>query len=92
MVIEHVEACIKERGTLGGLSGEGLEAGNKEYRHVRRTMSRFSALGLRDSLTAMWLRSNPRLSTLFDWAPLRENHCGKCGTMGHNTATCTEPY
>ena len=38
--IEHVHEVIETDDTLGGLSGEGNEAGNKNFRHLLKNHSR----------------------------------------------------
>ena len=92
MIIEHVPGWIEDKGSVGAFSGEPLEASNKVYREMRRNNARFSLDGLDDALKIMFLRSSPKLAAHFDWDPFRLNHCGNCGTSGHNIRTCECPH
>ena len=68
-VIEHVQELIENPngpGTVGGLSGEGNEGGNKIFRHFRLHLARKGSTygGLRDVLWIHWLYSSPKLVKL----------------------------
>ena len=60
-IIEHTQELIETAGTIGGLSGEGIEAGNKLFCYMRMNLSRKGkvAEGLRDVLWLHWLLSSP---------------------------------
>lgn len=88
-VIEHVQEVIQEEGTLGSFSGEGNEAGNKIFRHLRKNHSRKSGTfeSLTDVLQMHWFYCSHALMSLSHVA--RNNYkCTKCGQTGHNSATC----
>ena len=68
-VIEHVQELIEAEngpGTVGGLSGEGNEGGNKIFRHFRKNLARKGDTygALRDVLWVHWLYSSPKLVSL----------------------------
>ena len=88
MVIEHVPRWIAQYKTVGGYSCEALEAGNKIYRFVRRTATRWNAEGLGDALKYMSLMTNPKLRRHFEWKPFRKSKCKNCKEHGHCQADC----
>lgn len=92
-IIEHVQEIIEDDTgvmSVGALSGEGNEAGNKIFRQFRKHHSRKgnTMQGLRDVLWLHWLYSSPKLT---DMAEIyRKNvHCTQCHEVGHNIRTCT---
>ncbi|XP_066298933.1 V(D)J recombination-activating protein 1-like [Branchiostoma lanceolatum] len=92
-VIEHVQELIEHPsglGSVGALSSEGNEAGNKLFRQLRVGHARKGNTynGLRDVLWAHWLYTS---KTLRDKAAVtgRSLCCGRCGRLGHNVRTCT---
>jgi hypothetical protein len=91
MVIEHVPRWITQYKTVGGYSCEALEAGNKIYRFVRRTATRWNAEGLGDALKYMSLMTNPKLRRHFEWKPFRKSKCKNCREHGHCQADCPNP-
>ena len=88
-VIEHVQEVIQEEGTLGGFSGEGNEAGNKIFRHLRKNHSRKSGTfeSVTDVLQMHWFYCRHALMSLSHVAR-NKYKCTKCGQTGHNSATC----
>ena len=64
-VIEHVQEVIQEEGTLGGFSGEGNDAGNKIFRHLRKNHSRKSGTleSIRDVLRMHWFYCSHTLTS-----------------------------
>nr|AJO68011.1 RAG1L [Branchiostoma belcheri] len=92
-VIEHVQELIEHPsgvGSVGALSSEGNEAGNKLFRQLRLGHARKGNTynGLRDVLCTHWLYTS---KTLRDKAAVTERSlcCGRCGGVGHNVRTCT---
>ena len=93
-IIEHVQELIQRPdgpGTVGGMSGEGNEAGNKVFRHFRRNLSRRGATydSLRDILVLHWLYSSPRLRHLAS-VEKQKKSCSLCKELGHNIRTCAK--
>lgn len=91
-IIEHVQELIERPngpGTVGGLSGEGNEGGNKIFRHFRKNFARKGSTqgGLRDVLCLHWLYSSPALVELAD-VTHKTNRCGLCLKEGHDRRTC----
>ncbi|XP_060562648.1 V(D)J recombination-activating protein 1-like [Ruditapes philippinarum] len=81
-VIEHVQEIIESTdgpGTVGGISGEGNECGNKIFRHMRKNMARKGNTqgGLRDVLWCHWLYSSPELTSLA-LVTLKQSRCSLC--------------
>ncbi|XP_070545703.1 V(D)J recombination-activating protein 1-like [Ptychodera flava] len=92
-VIEHTQELIEKEdspGTIGGISGEGNEAGNKLFRQFRKLHSRKGSVmgGLRDTIWLHWLYSSPKLCRHAEVAH-RKNRCSACGCLGHNRLTCS---
>ena len=93
-VIEHVQELIERPdgpGTVGGMSGEGNEAGNKVFRHFRKNLARKGATydSLRDVLVLHWLYSSPTLRHLATIEKSKKT-CSLCLEEGHNIRTCTK--
>lgn len=91
-VIEHVQEIIQHEdgpGTVGGLSGEGNEGGNKIFRHFRMHLSRRGdSYGLlRDVLWLHWLYTSPALQRLASVVHT-QHRCSVCFQVGHNKRTC----
>ncbi|XP_045174389.2 V(D)J recombination-activating protein 1-like [Mercenaria mercenaria] len=91
-VVEHVQEIIESQngpGTVGGISGEGNECGNKIFRHMRKNLARKGNTqgGLRDVLWCHWLYSSPELSELATLT-LKQARCSLCFELGHNRRTC----
>ena len=91
-VIEHVQELIENPngpGTVGGLSGEGNEGGNKIFRHFRLHLARKGNTygGLRDVLWGHWLYSSPKLVRLAAKSRMQQR-CSYCKSKGHNVRTC----
>jgi hypothetical protein len=74
---------------IGGMSGEGNEAGNRVFRHIRENMAfRGSTMGaLRDVLRVHWLYSSPRLVAR-GTVRRKANACSTCFEEGHKKTTC----
>ena len=93
-LIEHVQELIQDPtgpGSIGAVSGEGNEAGNKIFRFCRLNLSckGNTQQGLRDTLRFHWLYSSPELKALAVVSH-RKNKCGICQREGHNQLTCPE--
>ena len=88
--IEHVDEIIDTHGSVGVLSGEGNEAGNKLFKHLRKHHSRKNdAYGsLIDCLKVHTLYSGKKLQLLSKVAH-KKYICKNCGQAGHNRITCT---
>lgn len=91
-IIEHVQELIQRPdgpGTVGGMSGEGNEAGNKIFRHFRKNLSRKGATfeSLHDVLKLHWLYSSPLLTKLAQ-QERSSKQCSLCNKLGHNIRTC----
>lgn len=91
-VIEHVQELIEDEngaGTVGGLSGEGNECGNKIFRHFRKNLARKGDTygGLRDVLWGHWLYSSPELVRLASKTSIKKK-CSICLQEGHNMRSC----
>lgn len=91
-LIEHVqEILLDEDGprSLGALSGEGNEAGNKIFRHLRKNLASKGSTqqGLVDVLRTHWLYSSPKLQML-STVKHREYRCSFCYAYGHNRLSC----
>ena len=87
-VVEHVQEIIESPygpGTVGGISGEGNECGNKIFRHMRKNLARKGNTlgGLRDVLWCHWLYSSPELCILAE-ITLKQTRCSLCLEIGHN--------
>jgi hypothetical protein len=92
-VIEHVQEIIEDRegvGSVGMLSGEGNECGNKVFRHFRKMLSRRTCAidSLRDVLYLHWLYSSPKLQFIGK-IHSTQKRCSKCLGLGHNMRTCS---
>ena len=92
-VIEHVQELIQDPegpGSIGAMSGEGLEGGNKVFRHFRKNLASRgnSYQSLKDILNLHWLYSSPKLK-LIAFVAHRKNTCSICNQKGHNKLTCT---
>lgn len=91
-IIEHTQEIIMDvtgAMSVGALSGEGNEAGNKIFRQLRKHHARKGKTlqGLRDVLWLHWLYSSPKLQSLGE-IYTRENRCTMCHEAGHNVRTC----
>ncbi|KAK3089575.1 hypothetical protein FSP39_004762 [Pinctada imbricata] len=89
-VIEHVQELNENGpGTVGGLSSEGNEGGNKIFRHFRKNLARRGSTygGLRDVLWGHWLYSSPSLTKLSAKSK-SEQRCSACRSLGHNIRNC----
>lgn len=91
-IIEHVQELIEDDSgvrSVGSLSGEGNEAGNKLFRHFRLHHARRGNTyhGLRDVLWLHWLYTSPKLRKLSE-VYHRQNRCTRCYQVGHNIRTC----
>lgn len=91
-LVEHVQELLLDTNTLqtiGAMSGEGLEAGNKLFRHIRKNLSSKGNTyeGLVDVLSLHWLYSSPSLQRLSSISRQKYS-CGHCGNTGHNRVTC----
>lgn len=91
-IIEHVQELIEDKngpGSIGAVSGEGNEAGNKIFRHLRKNMASKgnTQQGLIDVLKTHWLYSSPKLLSL-STVTHKKNKCGICFQEGHNRLTC----
>ncbi len=92
-IIEHVQEIIQDPngpGSVGAMSGEGLEGGNKIFRHFRKNLSSrgSSFQSLKDILNLHWLYSSPKLRKIA-FVAHRKNTCSICHQTGHNKLTCT---
>ena len=88
-VIEHVQELLSVFGSIGSLSSEGNEAGNKLFRLIRKTFAARNNTkdSLRDVLRVHWLYSSPALRKLV--SVLKQKHsCSVCGLSGQNRLTC----
>lgn len=87
--IEHVQEVIEIHRTLEGFSGEGNEAGNQFFRHLRKNHSRKSRTfdSVNDVLKMQWLYCSFKLKRLGDVAR-RKYRCSTCKQNGHNCNTC----
>lgn len=87
--IEHVQEVIETDDTLGGLSGEGNEAGNKIFRHLRKNHSRKGSTlhSVTDVLKVHWLYCSRKLRKL-SHVSRRKYKCSLCNQMGHNCMSC----
>ena len=87
--IEYVQEVIESHGTLGGFSGEGNEAGNKIFQHLRKNHSRKTGTfeSVSDVLKMHWLYCSFKLKTLNEVAR-RKYKCSICKQNGHNCNTC----
>ena len=91
-VIEHTQEIIEHPGgpgTVGGLSGEGNEGGNKVFRQFRRDLSRKCSTesSLVDVLKMHWLYSCRPLQQISK-VSLQERSCSWCRSSGHYNTTC----
>lgn len=91
-IIEHVQELIENDngpGTVGGLSSEGNEGGNKIFRHFRKNLARKGSTygGIRDVLWGHWLYSSPSLTRLSSKSK-SEQRCSSCKCFGHNIRNC----
>jgi hypothetical protein len=90
-VVEHVQEIIDDPhgvGSVGLLSSEGGECGNKLYRFIRRALSRQdSANDLRDALVFHWLYTSKSIQSLAATTRIKQ-HCTVCGEADHNRRTC----
>jgi V(D)J recombination-activating protein 1 len=93
-LVEHVQELIEWKegpGSIGAMSSEGNEAGNKVFRHFRKNLSckGNTYQGIVDVLRLHWLYSSPKLVRL---AHVSHNKikCGICGNTGHNRVTCVQ--
>ena len=91
-IIEHPQEIILHPdgpGTVGGISGEGNEAGNKVFRAIRLNLSKKS--GVKDSLLGVlklhWLYSSPKLRSAGK-VVTEKRVCSLCLSSGHNIRTC----
>ena len=78
-LIEHVQELIQDAtgpSSIGAVSGEGNEAGNKIFQICRLNLSckGNTQQGLQDTLRYHWLYSSPGLKALAV-APQRKNKC-----------------
>ena len=87
--IEHVQEVIETDDTLGGLSGEGNEAGNKIFRHLRKNHSRKGSTlhSVTDVLKVHWPYCSRKLRKL-SHVSRRKYKCSLCNQMGHNCMSC----
>ena len=91
-IIEHTQELIQNPsgpGTVGGLSGEGNEGGNKVFRQFRRDLSRKcgTKTSLVDVLKMHWLYSSPTLINIAK-VSLSQRSCSWCHSAGHDIRTC----
>ncbi|KAK3100740.1 hypothetical protein FSP39_024522 [Pinctada imbricata] len=91
-VIEHVQEFIEDErgpGSVGSLSGEGNEGGNKVFRYFRKQLSRKGDVigGLRDVLQLHWLYSSKALIMLSNTTH-KQNRCSLCYSLGHKRPSC----
>lgn len=91
-LIEHVQEILLDPNgpsSIGAYSGEGLEAGNKLFRHIRKNLANRGSTysGLIDVLKIHWLYSSPALQRLAQVSH-QKYKCGTCGELGHNRLTC----
>jgi hypothetical protein len=91
-VIEHVDEIINRNDGLhsvGIMSGEGNEAGNKLFRQFRRSHSSRGSTtqSLLDILKLHWLYTSPKLQQLSEVSH-KKYKCGICGEIGHTRVTC----
>lgn len=91
-IVEHVQEIIDDPHgihSVGALSSEGNEAGNKVFRKLRKSHARTSSpvQCLRDIMWLHWLYTSPKLRTL---AAVHRNkqRCSNCHMLGHNWKTC----
>ena len=92
-MIEHVQEIIEFSegpGTVGGLSSEGNECGNKIFRHFKKNLARKGNTegGLRDVFLVHWLYSSPSLTQIAE-VTRKQNRCSLCFNQGHNSCTCS---
>ncbi|XP_063951685.1 V(D)J recombination-activating protein 1-like [Lytechinus pictus] len=90
-VIEHVQEILDDPGSIGAFSGEGSEAANKLFRHLRKYASRRSTVeeSLRDVLWFHWMYTSQQLHALRAASLVkRKFHCSICGEEGHSKLTC----
>ena len=87
--IKHVQEVMEADDTLGGLSGEGNEAGNKIFRHLRKNHSRkgCTLLSVTDVLRVHWLYCSSKLRKL-SYVSRRKYKCSSCNQIGHNSMSC----
>ena len=90
-VVEHVQELIEKHGSVGALSAEGVEAGNKQVRLFRTLFSCTSSaqLSMEDIIQLSWLVSSKTLQKI-SRTSTRSYVCGKCGEEGHSTRTCLQ--
>ena len=91
-VIEHVQQLIEDPngpGSVGAISSEGNEAGNKIFRHFGKNLSRRGNTygSLCDVLKLHWLYSSKALFKLAE-VEHKKVRCSLCFTSGHNKRTC----
>lgn len=94
-IIEHTQELIQEDDgimSVGALSGEGNEAGNKLFRLFRKNPARKGKTmhGLIDVLILHWLYSSPKLRGLAE-VYHKQTRCTNCHELGHNLRTCKIP-
>ena len=92
-IIEHTQELIERSdgaGSIGAMSSEGSEAGNKVFRHFRKHLSRRDVTinSLRDVIHLHWLYSSPALIRIADMLSKKKT-CSICFNTGHNARTCT---
>ncbi|XP_072029739.1 V(D)J recombination-activating protein 1-like [Amphiura filiformis] len=93
-VIEHSQELIEDPNgpqTIGGMSGEGNEAGNKIFRTIREYVAYRGSTdkSLMDILKVHWLYSSPTLGRIGSIQRSR-NNCSVCHKPGHKMPTCPE--
>nr|XP_054766947.1 V(D)J recombination-activating protein 1-like [Lytechinus pictus] len=88
-LIEHVQDILDVPDSIGALSGEGSEAANKLFRHLRKYASRSTVEeSLREVLWFHWMYTSPKLRALRATSLVkRKYHCSICGE-GHSKLTC----
>ena len=93
-IIEHVQELTEDKngpGSIGAVSGEGNEAGNKIFRHFRKNLSSKgnTQQSLTDVLKLHWLYSSPKLQMISNKTK-RSYRCTACKGEGHSRLTCSK--
>lgn len=89
-LIEHCgEILARYPHSIGMFATDGVEAGNKMYRSLRRgrTNTASDRLSIQDILIKTWLNTSPKLLSLGK-IMTKKTHCTRCHQTGHNTRTC----
>lgn len=89
-LIEHCgEMLSRYPYSIGMFATDGLEAGNKIYRALRRgkTNNASERQAIQDVMIKTWLHTSPKLISLAKTITKKIN-CTKCKQAGHNARTC----